>query len=93
MVLIYAVNLFFRVLTYLILARAILSWFIRPGDRLYPLYIGIIRVTEPMLAPCRRITQRFGFGGTIDFSPLLALIILWILNSIIIDILRIIILL
>ncbi|NLP29895.1 MAG: YggT family protein [Clostridiales bacterium] len=93
MLFIYAVNLFFRVLTYLILARAILSWFIRPGDKLYPLYIGIIRVTEPMLAPCRRIVQRFGLGGTIDFSPLLALIILWILNSIIIDIIRMLILL
>ncbi|MDD4563988.1 MAG: YggT family protein [Eubacteriales bacterium] len=88
--LIRAINLFFQVLIYLILARAILSWFVRsPYGNLYKFYNITIQLTEPILDPCRRILARFGFGGTIDFSPILAIIGLSIINGFIINILRV----
>lgn len=86
-----AVNSFFQILALLIVGRALLSWFVRsPYGSLYKIYHAIIQVTEPILAPCRRLLARFGLGGTIDFSPILAIVALNIINRIIYTILRII---
>jgi YggT family protein len=71
--LIKVVNSFLQVIVYLILGRAIMSWFIRPGDRLYPLYLAVIRITEPILSPFRNLTSRFMGGSGMDFSPMLAI--------------------
>ncbi|MBA7653072.1 hypothetical protein ES703_60913 [subsurface metagenome] len=60
-----------EVLTIAIILRAILSWFSpRPTNRLA---IILYRVTEPMLAPLRRIIPRVGM---VDFTPLVAIILL-----------------
>ncbi len=84
-----AINTFFQILVYLILGRAILSWFVRnPYSGLYKVYSAIIQITDPILSPCRNLLTRFGMGGTIDFSPILAIIGLSVINSIIINILR-----
>jgi len=84
-----AINTFFQILVYLILGRAILSWFVRnPYGTLYKIYMAIIQITDPILAPCRKLLARFGMGGTIDFSPILAIIALTVINGIIINILR-----
>ncbi|MBR0596791.1 YggT family protein [Sinanaerobacter chloroacetimidivorans] len=89
-VLINAINTFFQILVYLILARAVLSWFIRaPYGSVYKIYVMIMQITEPMLAPCRNILARFGLAGTIDFSPILAIIGLSVINSILVNIIRI----
>ena len=88
-VLMNAINTFFQILVYLILGRAILSWFVRnPYGTLYKIYMAIIQITDPILAPCRKLLARFGMGGTIDFSPILAIIALTVINGIIINILR-----
>jgi len=88
-VLMNAINTFFQILVYLILGRAILSWFVRnPYGTLYKIYTAIIQITDPMLAPCRKLLVRFGMGGSIDFSPILAIIALTVINSVIINILR-----
>lgn len=87
-ILIRAISLFFEVLIYLILGRAILSWFVRnPYDTLGKIYSLVIQITEPILAPCRRLLSRFNMMGTIDFSPVLALIGLSILRRIIVSLL------
>lgn len=86
--LISAVNLFFQILIYLILGRAILSWFVRnPYDTLGKIYSMIGQITEPILAPCRRLLARFNMMGTIDLSPIVALIGLEIIRRIVINIL------
>ena len=86
--LISAVNLFIQILIYLIIGRAILSWFVRnPYDTLGRIYTMVCQVTEPMLAPCRRLLGRFNMMGTIDLSPVLALIGLEIIRRIILNIL------
>jgi len=84
-----AINTFFQILVYLILGRAILSWFVRnPYGTLYKIYMAIIQITEPILAPCRKLLARFGMGGAIDFSPILAIIALTVINGFIYNILR-----
>ncbi len=86
----HAINLFFQILVYLILGRAILSWFVRtPYGNLYKVYSALIQVTEPMLVPCRSLLARFGLGGAVDFSPILAIIGLTVINGILINLLRI----
>ncbi|HVI42501.1 MAG TPA: YggT family protein [Anaerovoracaceae bacterium] len=88
-VLMNAINTFFQILVYLILGRAILSWFIRtPYGTLYKVYSAIIQITEPMLAPCRKLLSRFGLSGSIDFSPILAIIGITVINGLIVNILR-----
>ena len=64
------IRLLCEVLSLVIVARVILSWFSSPTNRLA---IILYRATEPVLAPLRRIIPRFGM---IDFTPLVAIILL-----------------
>ncbi len=65
-----------EVLTLAIIFRAILSWFSpRPTNKLS---IVLYRVTEPLLAPLRRIIPRIGM---LDFTPLVAIILLQLIAS------------
>jgi YggT family protein len=65
-----------QLFVFLIVARAIGSFFIRDWST------GIARflwdVTEPVLAPVRRVLPPF---GGIDFSPLVVIILLQVLNG------------
>lgn len=65
------IRLLCEVLILAIILRAILSWFSpRPTNRAA---IILYQVTEPLLAPLRRIIPRLGM---LDFSPLVAIILL-----------------
>ena len=79
MVLLYGFLEFIRFLCYLltilIIARAVLSWF-SPGPT-NMLAIYLYRVTEPFLAPLRRIIPK---TGIIDFSPVLAILLLQLIS-------------
>lgn len=67
---------FFNVIEMLILVRILLSW-ISPGYYSNPISRFVYNVTEPILAPFRRLIQRSPFGGgIIDFSPVLAILAL-----------------
>lgn len=83
-----AVNMFFQAVIYLIFGRAILSWFVRPGDRIYPIYKGLCQLTDPILEPCRRLSSRFGISRNLDLSPIIALFLIWGLNWIVIELLK-----
>ncbi len=72
------VNIAFQVLIYLIIGRCILS-FIK-HDPYNPIIKFIYDVTEPVMAPFRRLLPT-GYG--IDFSPLLAVFALGILNRLV----------
>ncbi len=70
------IRLVCEVLTLAIIFRAILSWFSpRPTNMLA---IILYRVTEPLLAPLRRIIPR---AGMFDFTPLVAIILLQLVAS------------
>lgn len=67
------VTIAFQVLNWLIIARVLLSW-IRHDPR-QPVIRFIYEVTDPILNPFRRmIPARMGMG--IDWSPLLAIMVL-----------------
>ncbi|MFC2032316.1 YggT family protein [Chloroflexota bacterium] len=73
------VQYFCRILSYAVFARIILSWF---GIRRYNIIIVLLDdVTEPILAPLRRIVPML---GVLDITPLIAMGILWVFPIIII---------
>ncbi|MCT4565082.1 MAG: YggT family protein [Maledivibacter sp.] len=76
-----AISYFIRVLNFLIIARALFSWFSR--DYSNPIYNFLYQITEPILAPFRMLQEKIGFRGMIDFSPILAIITLDILGNLI----------
>ena len=64
------IRLLCEVLTFAIFIRVVLSWFVtRPNM----LTIILDKITEPILAPLRRIIPR---AGMFDFTPLVAIILL-----------------
>ncbi|MSQ61281.1 MAG: YggT family protein [Dehalococcoidia bacterium] len=70
------VDILTTVLTVGIFLRAIVSWF--PIDPNNPLMQILIQLTEPVLAPIRRIMPRIGM---IDLTPMAAIILLQVLSS------------
>lgn len=87
LILIKAVNWFTEILTFLIIARAIMSWFVRdPSSSLFNIYQTIIRITEPIVAPCRMLLARFN-TGMMDFSILLAFLLISVARNVIVNIL------
>ncbi len=74
------VNVLFTVLTYAILARALLSWFpISPGS---PIVRLLDDITEPILSPLRRVVPRLGM---MDITPIVAMIGLQVLQGILVS--------
>ncbi len=61
-----------------LLLRAVLSWFpISSGSPLQPVERVLTQVTEPVLAPVRRVLPPMRFGGTaIDLSMIVVIIVL-----------------
>lgn len=58
-----------------ILGRVLLSWFPNVSPR-NPLVVVIYQITEPILGPLRRVLPRIGM---IDLSPMVAIILLFII--------------
>ncbi|MCL5109807.1 MAG: YggT family protein [Chloroflexi bacterium] len=76
------VNLLFTALIIAIVARALLSWFnLAPGNRLS---VILEEITEPIIAPIRRVMPRMGM---LDLSPLVAIILLQVIQSLLLQIL------
>lgn len=82
-VIIQTVDTLFRIFFWLLLIRAVLSWFRPAGyNRLYDDVMQVlVTLTEPLLAPIRRVLPPVGPG--FDFSPLMALILLNILRGLV----------
>ena len=66
-----------QIVWFAILIRAILSWFPIRSDN--PIKAVVERVTEPILSPIRNALPK---TGPIDLSPMAAIIILFVLMSI-----------
>lgn len=62
----------------ILFARVILSWFpINPGTALASVMRVLYALTEPVLAPIRRVLPPMRMGGMgLDLSPLIVLIVL-----------------
>ena len=80
-VLIQAINIFSQVLTFIILAHVILSYFMDPY---HPVRAFIDRLVEPLLAPIRSVVPLIGM---MDFSPVILIILVQLISSILVKIL------
>ena len=72
------VHTVFSVLYWLIIIRALLSW-VNP-DPFNPIVQFLHAVTEPLLAPIRRLLP-FSLKAGIDISPVIAIIVLVFLQT------------
>lgn len=67
-----------RIYSYLILAKVLLSWFVRdPSSSLFGIYIFLSSLTEPLLGPIRKILP--AMGGW-DFSAIVAFLLIDIVS-------------
>ena len=73
------ISLLFDALTLAIFLRAILSW-VAPGQTNILTNI-VYQVTEPLLAPLRRVVPRVGM---LDLTPLVAIVLLQLIGSLLI---------
>ena len=77
-----ALGILLRIVDSLILVRVLLSFF--PTLHYSKITNFIYQMTEPILAPCRAILDRLGLGmGMMDFSPILAILLLNLLQNLI----------
>jgi len=75
------VQYIFEVLSLIVLVDVILSYFMSP---FHPIRVFLDRIVQPMLMPIRRVVPSL---MNIDFSPVILLILLQIIESILIRIL------
>jgi YggT family protein len=74
-------DLLLRVVSYIIIAQAILSWLVAfnvintHNDFVRSFLNALDRITEPLYRPIRRILPDF---GGIDFSPIVVLLLIYI---------------
>jgi YggT family protein len=74
------ISIFAFVLTWAIIIRALLSWFSVGGAQ--PVFRLLVEITEPVLAPIRRVLPT---AGMLDFSPLVALLLIQVIRSILLS--------
>jgi YggT family protein len=70
------INWIIELITLLVIMQVILSYFMSP---FHPVRQFIDRIVEPMLRPIRRLLPQ---TGMIDFSPLVLIILLQVLNGV-----------
>ncbi len=76
-------SMIFKILYFLLVIRILLSWF-RP-DPFNEVVSAIYRITDPILLPLRRLPLQY---GGIDFSPILAFLLLTFLDSFVVGTFR-----
>jgi YggT family protein len=79
---IYAIWLICQVLTFAVFINAILSWIVMVSPRnrfVISLYQVFRQITDPILAPLRRIIPLIGM---MDITPIVAIVILQIVSQV-----------
>ena len=79
--LIQLIRLIAQVLTWIVIASALLSFFLPPY---HPVREALDRIVDPMLNPIRRVVP---MAGAFDFSPLILILAIDLLSRILIAIL------
>lgn len=75
------IRIVFTALTWIVIINALLSYFMSPY---HPLRMTLNRIVEPMLAPIRQIMPQ---TGMIDFSPLVLIILLQLIEFVLTQVL------
>jgi YggT family protein len=71
---------FLEVLKWLIIARAVMSWFVSPMSR-NPAVNFLRRVTDPILRP---LSEMLPIAGGVDLSPIIAFFAIILLQRVIV---------
>ncbi len=81
---IYVIYLALSLYAWIIVARMLLSWVqLRPGGTAYKVNKVLVDITEPYLAPFRRLIPMARIGAMgMDFSPVVALLVLFIVMQV-----------
>jgi YggT family protein len=78
-----------KVVWWIIVVQMILSWLVAfnvintYNNFVRGLLRGLDRITEPVYRPIRKVLPDF---GGLDFSPMVVLLVLWILNQVLYDV-------
>ena len=74
-----ALQLIIQILWIAIFGRVILSWFIMNtrSRAILSIYQALHQITEPILAPLRRVVPMMGM---VDITPMVAIFLLWIIS-------------
>jgi YggT family protein len=80
MAIIQLVQTLFQVYSFILLARVLTSWF--QVDPYNPIIRILYQLTEPLLAPIRRLLPQ---TGMMDFSPIVAFIAITVVERIVIS--------
>ena len=71
-------SILLNILYFAILARVLLSWFsVGPSTPFFTVIRVVFAITDPILLPIRRMLPR---TGMFDFSPVVALILIYFLR-------------
>jgi YggT family protein len=77
----FLINGVFTLLSWLLFARIIVSWF--PVDPYHTIVVFLVQVTDPILAPFRRIPLQVGM---VDLTPMVAFAALYFANRVLVRI-------
>ena len=77
------VNVLFTILYVAIIGRSLMSWFNPNPDN--PFVRLVYEITEPVMAPLRRVVPRIGM---IDITPIVAIVLLQLIESLLGQVLR-----
>ena len=83
-----ALYYFYRLLDLAILVWCIMSWIVRPGDRLYGFYYKLGSYLEPLFLPVRKILYRLRLNLPIDLSPWITMILLGFIYRLLMAVIR-----
>jgi YggT family protein len=71
-----------QIFAFIVIAKVLVSYFMSPDE---PIRRTLDQIVEPALAPIRRIMPQ---TGMVDFSPMVLLLLVWVLDAIIVRSLR-----
>lgn len=76
---------FLRLIDLALIVRCVLSWFVSPYSRVMQFFVML---TEPFIAPCRRLLNRLTGGRPMmfDFSMLTAMLMIIVLQRLVVAI-------
>jgi len=76
------INISVDIITLIVIVHVVLSFFMSPY---HPVRQIIDRIVQPMLAPIRRILPS---TGMLDFSPMVLILLLYVVRSLLVGLLR-----
>lgn len=80
--LIFLINTISQIFVWIVIASAVLSFFLPPG---HPVREALDRIVDPFLNPIRRMMP---VTGTLDFSPLVLILVVQLITYLLVKLLQ-----